>query len=31
MIKAVYKDWLFERIGKVGGKVNWKSISPREI
>lgn len=30
--KAVYRDWLFERTGKrVGGKVDWTSVSPREI
>ncbi|WP_328471701.1 polymorphic toxin-type HINT domain-containing protein [Actinoplanes sp. NBC_00393] len=30
--KAVYRDWLEARTGKrVGGKVNWKSVSPREI
>ncbi|WP_367397850.1 RHS repeat-associated core domain-containing protein [Clostridium bornimense] len=30
--KAVYRDWLFEKTGKrVGGKIDWKNISPREI
>lgn len=30
--KAVYRDWLFERTGKkVGGKVDWKNVSPREM
>jgi hypothetical protein len=29
--KAVYRDWLMERTGKpVGGKVDWRSVSPRE-
>ncbi len=32
MTKAVYRDWLFEKTGKkVGGKINWKNISLREI
>ena len=30
--KTVYRDWLFERTGKkVGGKVDWESVSAREI
>ncbi|WP_262417724.1 hypothetical protein, partial [Bacillus sp. YC2] len=30
--KKVYRDWLFEKTGKrVGGKIDWKEISPREI
>ncbi|EKS7865625.1 MULTISPECIES: T7SS effector LXG polymorphic toxin [Bacillus cereus group] len=30
--KAVYRQWLFEKTGKkVGGKVDWKSVSPKEI
>ena len=30
--KAVYRDWLFEKTGKkVGGKVDWGSVSPQEI
>jgi hypothetical protein len=30
--KQVYRDWLFARTGKrVGGKVEWTSVSPREI
>ncbi|WP_342412528.1 ribonuclease YeeF family protein [Bacillus sp. FSL K6-1560] len=30
--KKVYREWLFEKTGKkVGGKVNWKEVSPREI
>jgi len=30
--KKVYRDWLFERTGKrVGGKVDWKTVSPREM
>ncbi|MED2864832.1 T7SS effector LXG polymorphic toxin [Bacillus thuringiensis] len=30
--KAVYRQWLFDKTGKkVGGKVDWKSVSPKEI
>ena len=30
--KSVYRDWLFERTGRrVGGKVDWTSVSPREV
>jgi len=30
--KAVYRDWLEARTGRrVGGKVDWKTVSPREI
>lgn len=30
--KKVYREWLYEKTGKkVGGKVNWKEVSPREI
>ena len=30
--KSVYRDWLYERTGKkVGGKVDWTSVSPQEI
>lgn len=30
--KAVYRQWLFDKTGKkVGGKVDWKSVSPIEI
>jgi hypothetical protein len=30
--KAVYRDWLQSMTGKaVGGKVDWKSVSPREM
>ncbi|MGQ8855399.1 T7SS effector LXG polymorphic toxin [Bacillus sp. SRB_8] len=30
--KAVYRQWLFEKTGKkVGGKVDWKSVEPKEI
>ena len=30
--KAVYRDWLYEKTGKkVGGKIDWTSISPKEI
>jgi len=30
--KAVYRQWLFEKTGKkIGGKVDWKSVSPKEI
>ena len=30
--KAVYREWLFEKTGKkVGGKVDWTNVSPREI
>lgn len=30
--KSVYIEWLYERTGKkVGGKVDWTSVSPREI
>jgi hypothetical protein len=30
--KAVYRDWLFEKTGKkVGGIVDWKTVSPQEI
>ena len=29
--KLVYRDWLYERTGKkVGGKVDWTSVSPQE-
>ncbi len=29
--KSVYRDWLYERTGnKVGGKVDWTSVSPQE-
>ncbi len=28
----MYRDWLFERTGKkVGGKVDWKSVSSRDM
>uniref|UniRef100_A0A0N5ACH7 Tox-SHH domain-containing protein n=1 Tax=Syphacia muris TaxID=451379 RepID=A0A0N5ACH7_9BILA len=30
--KKVYREWLFKKTGKrVGGKIDWSSISPREI
>ena len=30
--KSVYRDWLYERTGKkVGGKVDWTNVSPKEI
>lgn len=30
--KAVYRDWLYKKTGKkVGGFVDWKKVSPREI
>ncbi|WIT26847.1 hypothetical protein [Bacillus phage SPbetaL1] len=30
--KKVYREWLYEKTGKkVGGKVNWKEVTPREI
>uniref|UniRef100_UPI0009D66EC5 T7SS effector LXG polymorphic toxin n=1 Tax=Fictibacillus gelatini TaxID=225985 RepID=UPI0009D66EC5 len=30
--KAVYREWLYEKTGKkVGGKIDWQSVSPREI
>jgi RHS repeat-associated protein len=30
--KKVYREWLFEKTGrKVGGKIDWKKVSPREI
>ncbi|MED0703753.1 hypothetical protein [Aeribacillus composti] len=30
--KAVYRQWLYEKTGKnVGGKVDWKTVSPREM
>ncbi|MDQ0233421.1 hypothetical protein J2S19_004768 [Metabacillus malikii] len=30
--KAVYRQWLYEKTGKkVGGKIDWQSVSPREI
>ncbi|RJS57249.1 hypothetical protein CJ481_15820 [Bacillus subtilis] len=30
--KKIYREWLYEKTGKkVGGKVNWKEVSPREI
>ena len=30
--KKVYRDWLEEKTGKrVGGKIDWKNISPQEI
>jgi len=30
--KAVYRQWLYEKTGKkVGGKVDWKSVSPKGI
>lgn len=30
--KAVYRQWLYEKNGKnVGGKVDWKTVSPREM
>jgi len=30
--KAVYRDWLEARTGKrVGGKVDWATVSSREI
>jgi len=30
--KSVYRDWLFERTGRrIGGKVDWTSVSPREV
>ncbi|WP_231572095.1 hypothetical protein [Pontibacillus halophilus] len=30
--KAVYRQWLYETTGKkVGGKVDWQSVSPKEI
>ncbi|BDG36342.1 pre-toxin TG domain-containing protein [Saccharococcus caldoxylosilyticus] len=30
--KRVYREWLYEKTGKkVGGKVDWKSVSPQEV
>nr|WP_225434200.1 sugar-binding protein [Peribacillus tepidiphilus] len=30
--KAIYRQWLYEKTGKkVGGKVDWKTVSPREM
>lgn len=30
--KRVYREWLYKKTGrKVGGKVNWKKVSPREM
>ncbi len=30
--KAFYREWLYEKTGKkVGGKIDWQSVSPREI
>ncbi len=30
--KEIYRDWLFEKTGKkVGGKVDWTTVSPQEI
>jgi hypothetical protein len=30
--KMVYREWLYEKTGKkVGGKVDWKSVSPQEV
>ncbi|NNU97571.1 sugar-binding protein [Anoxybacillus sp. EFIL] len=30
--KAVYRQWLYEKTGKkVGGKLDWKTVSPREM
>ncbi|WP_246141262.1 hypothetical protein, partial [Bacillus marasmi] len=30
--KVVYREWLYEKTGKkVGGKIDWQSVSPREI
>uniref|UniRef100_UPI00374F1450 RHS repeat-associated core domain-containing protein n=1 Tax=Clostridium butyricum TaxID=1492 RepID=UPI00374F1450 len=30
--KEVYRNWLFEKTGKkVGGKIDWKNISPKGI
>ncbi|MBU8596997.1 sugar-binding protein [Alkalihalobacillus clausii] len=30
--KAVYRQWLYEKTGKkVGAKIDWQSVSPREI
>lgn len=30
--KRVYRDWLFETTGKrVGGRVDWKDVSPQEM
>ncbi len=30
--KGVYREWLYERTGKkVGGKVDWTNLSPKEI
>ncbi len=30
--KAIYRQWLYEKTGKkVGGKVDWQSVSPKEI
>jgi len=30
--RAIYRQWLYEKTGKkVGGKVDWQSVSPKEI
>ncbi len=30
--KRVYREWLYEKTGKkVGGKIDWKTISAREM
>ncbi|MBU5266317.1 T7SS effector LXG polymorphic toxin [Virgibacillus proomii] len=30
--KVVYRQWLYEKTGrKVGGKINWQSVSPKEM
>jgi predicted ribonuclease toxin of YeeF-YezG toxin-antitoxin module len=30
--KSVYREWLYEKTGKkVGGKVDWKTVSPQEM
>lgn len=30
--KEIYRDWLFDKTGKkVGGKVDWTTVSPQEI
>ncbi|MGG4181761.1 sugar-binding protein, partial [Virgibacillus pantothenticus] len=30
--KVVYRQWLYEKTGKkVGGKIDWQSVSPKEM